>query len=372
MKKNIYRISALLLLIVSGCGKSSSESPAGGDGAPQMPPAVVVAGTVEHVAFEDVIQGLGTAEARESIEVTATVTERVKDIHFQEGQPVKEGVLLVELENAEETAALKEAEVQLKQEKRELKRIKGLVKKDAASEARLDKQETLFEAAKTRKAAAESRWAERNLVAPFAGRLGIRHISVGDLVSPGTVITTLDDIEVMKVTFTVPEVYYPQLAKGQVVNAHSAAYTEELFTGAITAIDSRIDPVSRAVTVRAEIPNQEQKLLPGMFLTVDVLKATRESLAVPEGALVQQGKAYTVMGIGEGNVIQPHMVEIGARKAGAVEILSGLTEGGRIVVEGVQKAWPGMPVHIQGEAPPEMNPSQESPQPVEAEGGAKE
>ena len=451
--------TALVIMMTSGCGKKAADGQGGngdGGGAPQMPPSVVVAGTVEKIVFEDIIQGLGTAEARESIDVTATVTEKVKAIHFEDGQAVEKGALLVELENTEEGAALKEAEVQLKQEKREHKRIKGLVKKEAASESRLDGQETMFEAAKTRLATAESRLAERNLTAPFSGRLGIRRISIGDLVSPGSVITTLDDMEVIKVTFSVPEVNYPELEKGQSVKVSSAAYPEDSFVGTITAIDTRIDPVSRAVTVRAEVPNKEQKLLPGMFLTVDVLKATRESLVVPEGSIVQQGKMYTVMSImevikvtfsvpevhysefekgqsvkvtsaaypedsfegtitaidsridrvsravtvqaevpnkeqkllpgmfltvdvlkatreslvvpegsivqqgkmytvmsiGEGNIIQPNRVQIGKRKDGQVEILGGLEEGTRIVVEGVQKAWPGMPVQIQGEGHP--------------------
>src|SRR5690606_19131515 len=123
---------------------------------------------------------------------------------------------------------------------------------------------------------------DRVITAPFDGVLGLRQVSPGSLVTPGTAIATLDDVSIIKLDFSVPETLIAALAPGQAVTALSAAFPGETFEGVLRTIDSRVDPVTRSVMARAELPNPERKLRPGMLLTVDVRRAPRQALALPE------------------------------------------------------------------------------------------
>jgi membrane fusion protein (multidrug efflux system) len=180
--------------------------------------------------------------------------------------------------------------------------------------------------------------------APFDGRVGLRRVSVGALVSPGAVITTLDDTSTMKVDFDVPEVFLSVLKSGLAVVATSAAYPGESFDGSIESVDSRVDPVTRSVKVRAKLPNPDGKLRAGMFLTVLVTREPLPGLVVAEQALVpERGKVYVFVLV-DGK-IQRREVAVGRRVPGQVEITRGVTEGERVVVEGTQKIRDGSIAH---------------------------
>jgi len=296
---------------------------------------VVVAPVVSDI-FTDSIEALGTAKANESVDLTAATTDKIAKINFTDGMVVKKGQILVELVSDEERADLRSAEVNAAQLKHDLNRIEGLVKARTLPTARLDDQRTLYKKAKADVQVAKARIRDRQVVAPFDGQLGLRQISLGSLVTPGTVITTLDDLSVIKLDFTVPEGFLAALKVGQRITALSDAYPGYEFTGTVSNIGSRIDPVSRAVTVRAILPNDQQKLRPGMLMRVNLIKNRSQSIMIPEQALVTSEDQKYVFLLAGDHVVQ-QSVTIGRRRPGAIEILDGLSIGQKIVVEGTLK-----------------------------------
>lgn len=298
--------------------------------------AVVVAPVISDI-FTDKIEALGTTRANESVNITATTTDKISEINFTDGMIAQKGQILVELVSDEEKASLRSAVVNAEQQKRDLTRIEGLVKARTLPTARLEDQRTLYKKAKADVQVAQSRIRDRQIVAPFDGLLGLRQVSMGSLVTPGTVITTLDDLSVIKLDFTVPEGFLPTLKKGQTITALSDAYPKLHFTGKVTNIGSRVDPTSRAVNVRAIIPNESHNLRPGMLMRVNLIKNQSQSILIPEEALITSADRKYVFLLQEDDTVKQQSVIIGRRRPGAIEILSGLNIGQKIVVEGTMK-----------------------------------
>jgi membrane fusion protein, multidrug efflux system len=180
--------------------------------------------------------------------------------------------------------------------------------------------------------------------------VGLRRISPGTLVEPGDTIVTLDDIDPIKLDFTVPETQLAMLAPGQQVTARSAAFRERAFSGRIATLDTRVDPITRAVTVRALVENPDQLLKPGMLLTVTVAGAERTALRIPEEALVPEGQQQFVYIVGRDNVVERRPIQIGIREPGFVEVRSGLKADERVITEGTIKVRPGQKVELMQEA----------------------
>ncbi|HSR64411.1 MAG TPA: efflux RND transporter periplasmic adaptor subunit, partial [Xanthomonadaceae bacterium] len=183
--------------------------------------------------------------------------------------------------------------------------------------------------------------ADRTISAPFAGVLGLRQVSPGALVTPGTVITTLDDDSRIKLDFTLPESALSAIAPGQAVSARSDAWPGQAFDGRIAQVDSRVDPDTRAVKARAELPNPDGRLRAGMLLRVQVQLPARQALVVPELAIQQEGEQASVFRVGGDGKADKVPVKLGSRRQGEVEVVSGLEAGDRIVVEGTVKLHPG-------------------------------
>ncbi len=181
--------------------------------------------------------------------------------------------------------------------------------------------------------------------------LGLRQVSVGALVAPGTVITTLDDDSTIKLDFTLPEASLSSLAPGQSITATSDAWPGVNFDGRIADIDSRVDPQTRAVRVRAELPNPDAKLRPGMLLRVQVQLPPREALVLPELAVQQEAQQGYVFRVGADDKVEQVPVKLGTRQRGQVEVVSGLNAGDRVVVEGTVKLHAGSRVVEGGNAP---------------------
>jgi membrane fusion protein (multidrug efflux system) len=185
---------------------------------------------------------------------------------------------------------------------------------------------------------------DRVITAPFDGILGLRQVSPGTLVTPGTPIATLDDISVIKLDFTVPERYLAVLQAGQDVAARSETYPDREFAGRIASVDSRVDPVTRSVTVRAEVPNAERLLRPGMLMSLDVFLAPRQAIVVPEIAVLQVGADAFVYRVKADQTVERAKVELGSRREGEVEVRAGLAGGDRVVTEGTVKLREGVSV----------------------------
>ncbi|WP_372796645.1 efflux RND transporter periplasmic adaptor subunit [Litorivivens sp.] len=286
--------------------------------------------TVETREFADRVEALGSLRGNESITITTNATDTIAAIHFTEGQRVKAGQLLVTLEQAEEQAQLASAQADLAEQQREVRRLEGLVKTMSAAQTELDQRRTALEKARHKIDELEARIADRRVTAPFAGVLGLRMVSPGALVSPGTAITTLDDIDPVKLDFSVPAALLGSLKPGLELRAKTAAY-DEPFSGHVTVIDSRVNTTDRSIRARAEFDNAEGLLKPGMLMTVDLLRNPRTALLVPEAALLTREQQHSVWVIDDNQTLQRRTVQIGSRQPGWVEVLSGLVPGEIIV-----------------------------------------
>ena len=300
---------------------------------------------VSSQAFPITIESLGTATANESVNITAQVTDTVKTINFEDGDKVTEGELLVQLNNTEERARVEELKANINEAKRQFARIADLRQSNATSEQLLDEQQARVEALQAQLDIASAQLNDLQIRAPFSGLLGNREISVGSLVQPGDTITTLDDISLIKVDFSIAENHLASVAKGQALSASSVAYPGEEFTGKISNVDTRLDPISRSIRVRATIDNQDNRLRPGMLLTVVVEKRVLNTLVLPEKALVPvQDKQYVY--VVKDNVAHQTEVVIGERRPGLVQIVSGLNEGDEVITEGTLRVRDQSPVNV--------------------------
>jgi membrane fusion protein (multidrug efflux system) len=311
-----------------------------------------VAVTVEEARVEvlsDRIEALGTLRANESVNLTAKVSELITSVDFVDGQRVKKGQILVTMEQIEEAALLNEAQSTAEESRRQYERTQQLSKQGAASLAQLDEALRVYETARARELAFQSRRDNLIIAAPFDGVVGLRNISVGALVQPGDLIITIDDDSVMKLDFSVPSTFLGAIKPGTLIEAHAPAFGNRKFRGEVRSIDSRIDPVTRTIVVRAEIPNSDLLLKPGLLMSVEILSRQREALVIPEEALLPQGRQSFVMVVEEspeGPLVRRKEVAIGTRHAGTVEIIEGLSAGQKIVTHGGLKLTEGAAVEI--------------------------
>ena len=203
--------------------------------------------------------------------------------------------------------------------------------------------------------AAQARQSDRMIRAPFAGVVGLSDVAPGALVNPGAPIVTLDDLSAVRVDFQVPERYLAQLREGQPITAQVDAYPGETISGRIARLDTRVDERTRAITARAEFPNPDRRLKPGMMMRVGITRGVRQALAAPESAVSVQGDSafvYVLHPQGQRTMTEQRPVVTGLRQSGFVEITDGLQPGERIVADGLNKIQPGQPVRLAGQQPP--------------------
>ncbi|NNE38826.1 MAG: efflux RND transporter periplasmic adaptor subunit [Gammaproteobacteria bacterium] len=320
----------------SGADKQSLEQssiPDKGNYRVAMPETVTVE-AIKFMEIVDTIESIGTTHANESVAITSKVTETVSQVHFSDGDHVNSGQILVEMTNSEESALLAEAQANLDEARRQLNRQLDLGEKGLAAKSIIDEVIAREEAVQARFNAIAARMNDRLIRAPFDGILGFREISPGTLLTSNTVITTLDDISVIKLDFSVPEIYLGTITKGFKIISRSDSWKDREFEGVIDTIGSRIDPVTRAVMVRAKIDNPEELLRPGMMMTVKIITDARQSLVIPESAFIQTGKQSYVFIAGEDGLAHRQPIRIGARRYGYVEVLEGLQPGQLVITEG--------------------------------------
>lgn len=326
--------------------KGGGRGPGGGGRGQAVSEAVV--GPRE---FSDQIRVLGVARGRRSVNITSSTSELITRVMFADGQTVAAGTPLVQLQAREEDAAIAEARAQVARARTMYERYKTLNERGFASAAMLEQYETELESARASLEASQARAGDRTIRAPFSGVLGLSTVTAGTLVNPGAVITTLDDISVVRVDFPIPERYLSVLRPGVPITATIDAYGDEVFTGRIALIDTRVNETTRSITARAEIPNPGARIRPGMAVRVAVQQGRRTSVAVPEAAIQYEGEGAFVYRIatGErGTIAQRVEVEAGAVENGYVEILSGLNNGDRVVGSGLNRIQPNAPVTVGG------------------------
>ncbi len=318
------------------------------DKSPQQAANVIVA-VAKKEKLADRVEALGTLRANETVTLTATVTETITAINFTDGQRVEKGQVLVEMASGEEKAQLDQARALAGEASRQLERVKNLVKNNAASESALDERKRDYDAAQARLRETESKLGNYLITAPFAGVLGLRNLSVGALLQPGSKITSIDDDSVMKLDFAVPSVFQTDLKPGAPIAATAREFGKTEFKGQVSSVDSQIDPVTRSITVRALLPNEAHMLKPGLLMSVILFSNPRESVVVPENALIPEGQDNYVLAVDDSAppaIAQKKKVVIGMRQPGEVEIIQGLAEGEKVVTHGSMNARPGQPVKV--------------------------
>lgn len=357
-------VAGLALMLVVVVGKATTDAVFGGGSAPSAPaqsgggpaggrggggPTSVVAVAAEMHTFTDGLQAIGTAQARESIVLTPKVADTIRRLRFESGDRVRAGQVLVEMSSVEQAADMAEARAANQAAQEDLRRTQELFNRGFASQARLDTVQAAADAAAARLNAGGSRIADRTIRAPFAGVVGLRLASPGQYVRPGDQIGTLDDTSEIKLDFTVTETQIARIVQGVNLVARTAAYPDRTFTGTIANVDSRVDPATRTVRVRAMLPNEDGTLRPGMLMTVDVQSNPREALAIPEIAILDQidgAYVYRVVAREGGQSVELARIRAGQRASGMAEVLEGLSAGDQVITEGVQSLRPGQPVQL--------------------------
>jgi membrane fusion protein (multidrug efflux system) len=336
--RGVWIVALIILLALTACGRDEAAAQSRDDADAAV---VVTTAPVRAQAWSDRIDALGTARARESVTVTAKVSETVERVHFDSGDEVATGAPLVTLSGRQQQALLEAAQAAAAEAEQLYRRQEQLARQQLIAHSSLDTQRATRDSARARVAQVRADLGDRVIRAPFAGRLGIRQVSPGTLVQPGTAIANLDDIFRVYVDFPVPEAQLANLEPGQLLQAASAAYPKRVFNGTVATIDSRIDDVTRAVIVRGEFPNPDRALRPGMLLQVQLARGERQALVVPEIAVVQVAQTSSVYRVKPDGSVEQVEVQLGGRNAGQVEITKGLRAGDRIVIDGTGKLRPG-------------------------------
>lgn len=309
----------------------------------------VIVAPVQLQQISDRVEALGTAQAFESVAITSNVTEKITEIHFDDGQQVSSGDLLVVLDQAEEQANLKQAEAIYNERKLSLKRLSKLQQRQLASADDIDRTRFELQQAEASIKAIETRISNRIIRAPFDGVLGLRNNSLGALVETGDLITTLDDTRQIKLNFTVPSVFLSELTPGLKINARAQALGDRIFVGEVKSINSRVDPVTRSVQVRALLDNPDGKIIPGILMQVDLLRNTREAMLIPESALLPLAdKQFVMVRVNKDGLdtVEKRQITTGLRLPGYVEVLQGLSVDEQVVTHGNNQIKPGDALNV--------------------------
>ena len=339
---SVYRLGSSLLIpvLILIAGNFSNNAAA----ATADKPKHVIVAPVVLKEISDRVEALGTARANESVNITSNVTEKIKQIHFEDGQAVKTGEILVVLNQAEEQANLKQAQAVRGERKLALDRLLQLDERKLAAPDEIDRTRLELAQAEASITATKARIDDRIIRAPFDGVVGLRNISVGALVESGDLIAALDDTSQIKLDFSVPAIFLAELKPGLKIRARAMALGNKEYLGEVKSIDSRVDPVTRSVQVRAILPNPDGSIIPGILMQVDLLRNTRLANVIPEAALLPlASRQYVMVRINSDgkDTVEKREVKIGIRMPGYVEILSGLSVDEYVVTHGNSRVSPG-------------------------------
>lgn len=354
----IKQIGVLLVLVaIAGGGYAAyeryalqSEKGGGGFRRGGGGPVPVETQVAEMRKVEDQIEAVGTTLARKAVEIVPLATGQIREIAFEPGQMVREGDVLVALDDDIQRADLVEAEAKLDQANLAIARAEKLIKSNTVSRASIELLLAAQATARGQRDRAIRRLADRKVRAPFAGIVGLRQVDIGARVDEKTMMTTLDDLSEVEIEFSLPETVFGQIKIGLPIKADSSAFPERNFTGAITSIDSRVDTVSRSFKVRAIVPNEDLSLPSGMFMHLSVILDASQRLIISEEALTAEGETNSVYVVNDGKAVRT-VVTLGKRGPGFVEITEGLAAGDVVVVRGVQRLRDGSAVRKPGDPP---------------------
>jgi membrane fusion protein, multidrug efflux system len=328
---------ALVSLFAAGCReKKSAAAP------PSAPPTTVVIAEAKRQPVAETLAVVGTLVANEFIEVKAETDGSIAEIFFEEGRPVKKGDLLLRLDETKFSAALAEAEANLKLAATTYERSKELSRDKLISSQEHEQAAAQFQAHQATVELRRRQMLDARIYAPFSGLAGSRAISPGQVITKSTTLTWLVDLDTVKAEFNVPERFLRDLKPGQPLTFTVAAYPKESFRGEVYFLAPQIDPLNRTLLMKARVPNAEHKLKPGMFANLDLALTLREdAVVIPESALMSVGERTSVYVVDAGSKAQPRPVKVGLRLPNLIEVVEGLQPGEKVIAEGLQKVRPG-------------------------------
>ncbi|OEI82769.1 efflux RND transporter periplasmic adaptor subunit [Brucella sp. BO3] len=342
----------------------------------QQPAQTVSTVTVEPGVWQPGVEAIGTASALNGVDLTVQLDGVVQKINFKANQDVKQGDILLQMEDSIQRADLAAAEAEAVLAQQNLKRADTLRTRGVGAVSNVDTTASAANAAVALVEKMRATLAQKSVKAPFSGVIGIPKVDIGQYLTPGTVIATLQNTDIMRIDFTVPEQLLATIKLGQTVKVGSNTDTLD-FTGKIVGIDPKIDPTTRLVSVRAEVDNPDHKLTPGQFVQVRVeLPEESNVIALPQTSIVsslygdyvyvvrpeqkqESAKASEAAKAQEGQkqVAQQVFIKLGRRSAGNVEVTSGLKPGDIIITAGQNRLSSGVPVKIDNTVNPSGNPA---------------
>jgi membrane fusion protein, multidrug efflux system len=342
--KPILFPSMLVALLAWGVG--CQKKPAGAGGGPPAGfavQAVVMEAKVQPV--NETLSLVGSVAANEMVEIKSETDGTLEEILFTEGKPVKQGELLIRLDESKFSASVNEAEANFKLSETTYERSRQLHGEKLVSRQEYDQAAALYQANKASLDLKKRLMKDARIYAPFKGVMGTRLVSPGQVIGKNTTLTWLIDLDPVKVEVNVPERFVGQLRVGQKIEVTVAAYPGRTFLGEVFFVAPFVESATRTAQVKARIANPQAELKPGMFANLNLtLKLKEEALVIPETSVMSSGDRTIIYVLDQNDTAQIRPVKIGIRQAGLVEITSGLKPGERVVAEGIQKIRPGAKV----------------------------
>jgi membrane fusion protein, multidrug efflux system len=381
LKKSIIFIASLLgfALLIAGplfvakISQFKAMGEAGQKMAASMPPTTVTAAEAKQDTWENSLTATGSAVAVQGVTIGAEAGGKVVKIAFEAGTTVKAGDVLVQLDTSTEEAQLRAADATAALAKANLDRARELRQNNTNSAAELDAADAQAKQAQAQADGIRAVIAKKTIRAPFAGRLGLRQINLGQILKEGDAIATLQTEDPIFVNFSLPQQRIPLIAQGNPVRIHSDSGSDKPIQGTITAISPEVDTATRNVRVQATVPNSDGQLRPGMFVNVDIVLPTESKvLAIPVTAVLYAPYGDSVFVIDEKKdeatgkvqqVLRQQFVRLGDARGDFVSVVDGLKPGESVVTSGVFKLRPGMPVVIDNKLAP---PAELAPKPKNA------
>ncbi|MEE4264024.1 MAG: efflux RND transporter periplasmic adaptor subunit [Desulfobacteraceae bacterium] len=365
-KRIIFTIIGLLIMIgILGGIKGLQIDRMIAQGSQSVPPPETVTTSVaQKDSWESRLTAVGSLAAVQGVTVTAELTGKVVRIAFEPGTKVNSGDLLIQQDTSSEEAQLRAAEATVELAKRNLERLQKLLDRQTIAQSQYDNAEAQYKEGVARADAIRAAIAKKNIRAPFAGRLGIRLVNLGQILNEGEPIVSLQSIIPIFVNFSLPQQQLAQVEPGLTVRITSDALPGQLIEGKITAINPEVDAATRNIRIQATVANRQERLRPGMFVNVAVvLPASEDVLAVPATAVLYAPYSDSVFVVEEkqsennkqsGLVLRQQVVQLGERRGDFVAVVSGLEAGETIVSTGAFKLRNGQAVVVDNTLAPEF------------------
>lgn len=329
----------------------------------QLPPEYVSSATVTEESWRQTLKAVGTLTAVQGVTVSSEVAGKITAIHFDSGKKVRAGDLLLELDISTENAQLAAAEADLQLAKLNLDRVKKLKESNTVAQAELDTSEANYLSSVAQLENIKAVIQKKIIVAPFTGQLGIRDVDLGQFISNGQAVVSLQALDPIYVDFSFPQKWISKVALDMTVEVQIDAFPDRLFSGKLSAINPEVNVTTRSVSLRAILDNPDGKLLPGMFAEAAVVLPDDGTYKViPGTAVLYNSYGNSIFAITEkegGKIVEQHFVTVGESRGDFVAIESDLDVGATIVATGAFKLRNGMSVAINNDvAPvPQINPN---------------